>query len=71
MQSLMHLYDVIHWIIPDFGRFDAIEEFVNGYNVSMTWVLNGIVWLVIVKTALILGLAILLFHRREVAEVSF
>ncbi len=71
LQLLMHLYNVLHWIIPDFGRFNAIDEFVGGYNVSLTWVLNGLLWLVIVKTVFVLGLAILLFHRREVAEVSF
>jgi len=35
------------------------------------WVLNAVFWLVLVKTVIVLGLAILLFHRREVAEVSF
>lgn len=64
------LTTAVYWIVPNFGEFDAVETFVNGRNVSLVWVLNGLVWLVMVKTGLVLGLAMLLFHRREVAEVS-
>ena len=71
VQALMHVYNLVHWIIPDFSRYDAIEHFVNGRNVSLVWLLDGVLWLVAVKTVIVLGLAILLFHRREVAEVSF
>ncbi len=60
----------VYWIVPDFAAYDAVEDFVNGRNVSLVWVLRGVVWLVMVKTGVILGLAILLFHRREVAEIS-
>ncbi len=70
LQSITHVYSTLHWLIPDFARYDAVEVFVNGRNVSLVWVLNAVFWLVIVKTAIVLGLAILLFHRREVAEVS-
>jgi hypothetical protein len=70
LQLVMHLYNTVHWVIPDFGRYDAIESFVNGRNVGLVWVLQGVFWLVLVKTALVLGSAMLLFHRREVAEVS-
>ena len=70
MQLVRHLYNTVHWVIPDFGRYDAIESFVNGRNVGLVWVLQGVFWLVLVKTALVLGSAMLLFHRREVAEVS-
>ena len=42
----------------------------NGRNVSLVWVLQGIGELALLKTFIVLGLAILLFHRREVAEVS-
>jgi len=70
IQLVMHLYHTVHWVIPDFGRYDAIESFVNGRNVGLVWVLQGVFWLVLVKTALVLGSAMLLFHRREVAEVS-
>ena len=66
----MYLYDVLQWVIPDFAKYDAVESFVNGRNVSLVWVLQAVFWLVLVKTAVVLGLAILMFYRREVAEVS-
>lgn len=71
VQSIMHLYNMLKWVIPDFGRYDAVETFVNGRNVSLVWVLQATTELVLLKSLLVLGLAILLFHRREVAEVSF
>jgi len=71
VQSIMHLYNLLQWIIPDFGRYDAVETFVNGRNVSLVWVLQATTELVLVKSLIILGLAVLFFHRREVAELSF
>ncbi len=71
VQSIMHLYNMLQWVIPDFGRYDAVETFVNGRNVSLVWVLQATTELVLVKSLIILGLAVLFFHRREVAEVSF
>lgn len=70
VRILMHVYQMMHWIIPDFARYDAVEVFVNGRNVSLVWVLQGLFWLVLVKTVIVLGLAMLAFQRREVAEVS-
>jgi len=58
------------WVIPDFGYYDAVETFVNGRNVALVWVLQAITELTLFKAAVVLGLAILLFYRREVAEVS-
>ena len=71
IQSFTYFYNVLHWVIPDFAKYDAVEQFVNGQNVSLVWVLNAVFWLVLVKSVIVLGLAILLFHRREVDEVSF
>lgn len=71
VQSIIHVYGLVHWVIPDFGYYSAVEDFVNGRNVSLVWVLQGITELALLKTALLLGIAILLFYRREVAEVSF
>ncbi len=70
IHSITFIYNMIHWFIPDFGRYDAVESLVNGQNVSLVWVLHAVFWLVAVKTVMVLGLAMLLFHRREVAEVS-
>lgn len=71
IQGFMGLYDLISWLIPNFGRYDAVESFVNGRNVGLVWVLQGISDLVLLKTLLLLGLAMLLFQRREVAELSY
>lgn len=71
VQTVAILFDVIQWIIPDFAKYDAVETLVNGQNVGLVWVLQGVSELVLLKTAVVLGLAMLLFYRREVAEVSF
>jgi len=71
VQSLILLYDAVHWVIPDFGKYDAVETFVNGRNVSLVWVLQGVSELVLIKTLIVLLVGMLLFQRREVAEVSF
>jgi len=71
VRSIIHLFGMLRWVVPDFSRYDAVEGFVNGQNVGLAWVLDGVFWLVCVKTVLVLGLAALFFHRREVAELSF
>jgi len=58
------------YVIPDFGYFDGVETFVDGRNVSLAWVLQAVGELALLKTGIALGLAMLFFHRREVAEVS-
>ncbi|UCE58717.1 MAG: ABC transporter permease [Phycisphaerales bacterium] len=70
IQSIAYVYNMIHWVLPSFSRYDAVETFVNGRNVSLVWVLQALSELVLLKTTIIIGLAILLFHRREVAETS-
>ncbi len=70
IQVIGFVFGVLKWIIPDFTYYDAVEGFVNGRNVSLVWVLQAIGELAMLKTLIILGLAMLLFHRREVAEVS-
>ena len=71
VQSVAQLFTMLHWVIPDFARFDPVETFVSGRNVSLVWVLQAVSELVLLKTVIILGLAMLLFYRREVAELSF
>jgi len=70
VQSILLVFRGIYWVVPDFGRYDAVEDLVNGRNVSLVWVLQAVTELALLKTAIILGLAILFFYRREVAEVS-
>ena len=69
-QLIGHLFTMIHWVVPNFGYYDAVETLVNGRNVGLVWVLQGIGELVLLKTVIVLGFAVLLFYRREVAEVS-
>lgn len=71
VQGLFHIFTLMSWVIPDFARFDPVETFVSGRNVSLVWVLQAVSELVLIKTVVILGLAMLLFYRREVAELSF
>ena len=70
-QVIMQAYTAIGWVLPDFSYYDAVEDFVNGRNVSLAWVLQGVSELVLVKTTVVLGVAMLLYYRREVAELSF
>jgi hypothetical protein len=70
LQTFGFIFSALKWVVPDFGYFNAIEDFVNGRNVSLVWVLEAIGGLAGLKTMIILGLAMLLFHRREVAEIS-
>jgi len=69
-QLILFVLRLIYWVLPDFGRYDAVEDFINGRNVSLVWVLQGVSEVGLLKTAVVLGLAMLLFHRREIAEIS-
>lgn len=64
------VYTGTTYLVPNFGRYNAIEDLVNGRNVSLAWVLQGVGDLLLLRTVLVLGLAMLLFHRREVSELS-
>lgn len=70
VQSIYMVFNAVYWVVPDFSRYDAIEDLVSGRNVSLVWVLQAVTELALIKTLIVLGLAILLFHRRELAEVS-
>lgn len=70
VRTIIAVYGVLSWAIPDFGYFDPVETLVNGRNVSLVWVLQALGDLAVVKTGIALGLAMLLFHRREAAETS-
>lgn len=69
-QSTVYLLTLAKFVLPDFARFDAVESFVNGQNVGLVWVLQAVGEVALLKTGIVLGLAVLLFHRREVAEIS-
>ena len=73
-ESMMHVivfvFSTLHYVFPDFGYFDPVETFVSGRNVSLVWVLEAVRDLGLIQTLGALGLAMLFFHRREVAEIS-
>ncbi len=61
---------VILFVIPNFPFFDAVDTFVDGRNVTLMWVLQGLGMLAVVQTGIVLLAACLMFHFREVSEVS-
>jgi hypothetical protein len=69
-QLLIFLFQAVCFVVPDFSRYDAVESLVSGRNVGLVWVLQAVFELALLKTFIVLGLAMLLFQRREVAEVS-
>jgi len=70
LHVIQFAYQMLMYVLPNFSRYDAVENLVNGRNVSLVWVLQGIVELGMIKTTIVLGLAMLLYYRRELAEVS-
>ncbi|MCH7812789.1 MAG: hypothetical protein IID40_02090 [Planctomycetes bacterium] len=64
------LLEGLYLVIPNFGAYDGIEVLADGRNVSLAWVLLAILWLVLIGTTLASLLGCVLFHRREVSEVS-
>lgn len=60
--------DIIR-VVPDFAKFNPVGNVVGGHVVTLMWVLQSIVVLVVFQ-GLILGIVgALIFTRREVAEV--
>ncbi len=64
------VFKTILFVIPDFPAYNGLEVFTDGRNVTLMWVLQGFFWVAVVQTGIMLLLACLLFHRREVSEVS-
>jgi hypothetical protein len=58
------------YLVPNFSRYDPVEVFADGRNVTLAWVLESILFLALIGTGICLILACLLFYRREVSEVS-
>lgn len=70
VQGVFTLLKGLYTLIPDFAQYNAVELLIDGRNVTLMWVLAGVLWVVIVRTGIVLLAACLLFQRREVAEVS-
>ncbi len=63
---------VVKWfymLVPAWRKYDALELLANGQNVTLLWVLSGFGKLAL-ATLVLVGVACLLFERREVSEVS-
>lgn len=64
------IYTFVGAVLPDFASYNGIENLVDGRNVSLIWVLQGVVLVALLRTGVLLGAAMLFFQRREVSEVS-
>jgi hypothetical protein len=67
---LQNLLNLLYVIIPNFAEFDGLPTLVDGRNVTLRWVLQGIGQLGMLQAGVLLLLGCLIFHRREVAEIS-
>ncbi len=65
-----NVYRVAFLIIPRFSRYDGTDLFVDGRNVTLRWVLQGIGVLVVIYSSFIMTAACVMFQRREVSETS-
>jgi ABC-type transport system involved in multi-copper enzyme maturation permease subunit len=62
--------ETLFWALPKFARYDGVENFVDGRNVSLMWDLQALGNLVLLLTAAFLLGACIIFQRRQVAELS-
>lgn len=56
-------------LVPDFSRFNAIENVVSGHLVPMHWVLMSLATLVFLQGLILLIVGAVVFTRRELAQV--
>ncbi|MCP4593164.1 MAG: hypothetical protein GY842_20705, partial [bacterium] len=70
------IFKAIGWVVkafyllvPNWQKYNALEMIANGQNVTLMWVISGFGKLGLATLAMV-GLACLLFERREVSEVS-
>ena len=64
------LVEGLGYLVPNFARYDPVGLLADGRNVTLAWVLQSVLYLVVVGGGLALVIACLLFYRREVSEVS-
>lgn len=58
------------WLVPDFSKFDAVDNVVSGRLVTLVWVLRAIRDLVIVQGAILAIIGCTVLTRRELAKVT-
>jgi len=67
VRTLTH---ILLWMVPNFSRFDPVGTVVAGRVVTLMWVVQSFISLVVIK-GLILGfLGSLMFTKRELAQVT-
>lgn len=64
------LIDILYVAVPNFSKYDGLQNLVDGRNVPLMWVFQGMLFLFLVRTGIVLLIGCLVFTRREVAEVS-
>lgn len=58
------------WIVPDFSRHDPIGNMINGRVVPMKWIAVAFTELVVIKGTILGVLGMLVFSKRELAQVT-
>jgi hypothetical protein len=61
---------LVYLAVPNFAEYDGLPSLVDGRNVTLMWVLLGLGKLLLLHTGILLMLGCLMFHRRQVAEIS-
>jgi len=57
-------------LVPDFSRFDAVSNVVAGRLVTLNWVLQSLVLLVLFQGAVLIIIGCVVLTRRELARVT-
>lgn len=65
-----YVYRVAFLVVPRFSHYDGTDVLVDGRNVTLRWVLQGVGVLVMLYTTAIMAFACIMFQRREVSEAS-
>ncbi|MGC9454114.1 MAG: ABC transporter permease [Phycisphaerae bacterium] len=64
------VFYVMDRLLPNFGRTSPTDSFVDGMAISWTAVGETLLWALVVRSALILLAACIIFHKRELARVQ-
>ena len=64
------LLKFLYLLVPNFARYDAVELLADGRNVTLAWVLQSMLYMMVIGTGLALLIGCLLLYRREVSETS-
>ncbi len=68
-RGISYVVKGLYFLVPNWSKYNALELFADGRNVTLLWVIDGFGKLGL-ATLVLVGLACLLFERREVSEIS-